>query len=150
MDMSIIFSEKEIPNIAKKILEKIYKPKKVVATIVALSGDLGSGKTTLTKEIAKQLGIKKNLISPTFVIMKIYEINSKSEYFSKFKNLIHIDAYRLESHLELLNIGWDKIIENKDNLVILEWPEMVEACLSDDVCNVKLNHIDEQKREISF
>lgn len=148
--MKIKFSEKEISNISQKLIDKIFSLAKNKAMIIGLSGDLGAGKTTLTKEIAKQLGIKENIISPTFVIMKIYEINPNSKFYSKFKKLVHIDAYRLESYLELLNIGWDKIINDKNNLIILEWPEMVSGCLNDDVFTVKLNHSDEQNREISF
>ena len=118
--MKEIFELSKIENIAKEIIKKIVLDKKEVATIVTFSGDLGAGKTTLTKEIAKQLGVVDNVISPTFVIMKIYKLNHK-----KFKNLIHIDAYRLDNYKELINLGWNKIITNKDNLIIIEWPERV-------------------------
>ena len=61
------------------------------ATVAALQGELGAGKTTFTQEVGRILGVTENMHSPTFVIMKIYEIDWKG-----FKNLIHVDAYRIE------------------------------------------------------
>src|ERR1035437_464305 len=101
--MRIKFNKKETSKISQKILNRILKMKNNKAKVVALSGDLGAGKTTLTQELAKLLGVKENVVSPTFIIMKIYKINS-SKYNSHFKQLVHIDAYRLESPAELLKI----------------------------------------------
>lgn len=148
--MKTSFTKKEIPKISKKILNKILKIKNKKAQVVALSGELGAGKTTLTQELARQLGIKDNIISPTFVIMKIYDINPMSKYHSYFKKLIHIDAYRLDSHEELLKIGWSELIEDKNNLIIIEWPERVRGCLNDDIYWIKLGHIDDQTRVFEF
>lgn len=148
--MKVKFKKSEIPKISQKIIEKIIKTKKSKAMILALSGDLGAGKTTLTKEIAKQFGIKENIVSPTFVIMKIYNINQSSTYYSHFKKLIHIDAYRLDSSDELLKIGWSEIIDDKNNLVILEWPEKVKEVISPSIFGISLIHIDEETRQIEF
>lgn len=144
------FHKEDIKNISQKILNKIVKMKVKKARVVGLSGDLGAGKTTLTQSIGRELGIKKSIISPTFIIMKIYEIEKDSNYYSHFKKLIHIDAYRLESGSELLKIGWNEIVKDKDNLIILEWPEKVEDCLSNDILKIKLEHIDENTRVIEF
>jgi tRNA threonylcarbamoyladenosine biosynthesis protein TsaE len=148
--MKINFNKKEIPETTENVLEKILNTRQKNATVIALSGDLGVGKTTITQEIAKNFGIKENITSPTFVVMKIYDLKSGSKYYSKFKKLIHIDAYRLESEQELFLLGWEKIIEDKNNIVILEWPERVEKCLSKDTFLIKLTHIDEENREIQF
>lgn len=148
--MKTSFNKKEIPKISKKILNKILKRKNKKAKIVALSGELGAGKTTLTQELASQLGIKENIISPTFVIMKIYNINPTSLYYSHFKKLIHIDAYRLDSHLELLKIGWSELIGDKDNLIIIEWPERVEEQIPASAFRLVLSHIDEENRGMEF
>lgn len=149
--MKVKFSKTEIPAISQKILNKIIKKKSNnKAKIIALSGDLGAGKTTLTKEIGGLLGIKNNIISPTFVIMKIYEIDRNSEYYQNFKKLIHIDAYRLNKGEELLKIGWKEISCDKDNLIIIEWPERVKSALNKDICLVKLGHIDDETRAIEF
>lgn len=148
--MKIKFNKEEVRDISQKLLDKILKMKNNKAKVVALSGDLGAGKTTLTQELAKLLGVKENVVSPTFIIMKIYEINSDSLYYSHFKKLIHIDAYRLDSYLELLKIGWQKLQDDKDNLIIIEWPENVKKSLDVDTCWVKLEHIDDQTRVFEF
>ncbi len=146
------FDKKKISEISKKILDKVVKEnnKNKTAKVLAFSGDLGAGKTTLVQEIGKLLGIKENIISPTFVIMKIYELNSKSLYFSNFKKLVHIDAYRLDSYKELQKIGWEELEKDEDNLIIIEWPEKVKEIISKKSFKIELSHIDEEKRYIKF
>lgn len=148
--MKINFNIKEIPEITEKILEYIFKTKQSGATVVAFSGDLGAGKTTLTKEIAKNFMIKERITSPTFVLMKNYDISVDSKYYLRFKKLIHIDAYRLEKEEELINLGWNEIIKDKNNIIILEWPEKVKKCLNNDTFLIKLKHIDEETRLLEF
>lgn len=148
--MKVKFSKEEIREVSKKILVKIAKMKSEKAKILAFSGDLGAGKTTLTQELGKILEIKEKIISPTFVIMKIYKVSPKSEYYSHFKKLVHIDAYRLDSHEELLKIGWEKLEGDKDNLIIIEWPERVRGIIPPDNLHISLSHIDEENREIEF
>ncbi len=97
-----------------------FSPLEDRAFVVGLYGDLGSGKTTFTKSVASILGVEDTVTSPTFVIEKIYELTN-----SEFKHLIHIDAYRLEKSEELLHLGWEKIISEKENLILIEWPEKV-------------------------
>lgn len=148
--MKIKFKKSEIKDISKKILDKILQQDNTKAIVVAFSGDLGSGKTTMTQEIAKHLKIKEKIISPTFVIMKSYNINSVSEYYPYFKKLIHIDAYRLEAHEELLKIGWSELEDDKNNLIIIEWPERVSKSLSVKPLNVVFKHVDEENRFIEL
>lgn len=144
------FSKNQIPQISQNLLFKILKIKRGNAMVLAFSGDLGAGKTTLTQEIALQFGIKENVVSPTFVIMKIYKISSSSKYYSHFKKLIHIDAYRIEKEEELSYLGWDEIISDKDNLVIIEWPEKVKKIIPKSAINIFLSHIDEETRAIRY
>ncbi len=139
------FTHDDIPNVAKAIIAKAKHTGLGSATLIALSGDLGAGKTTLTQEIARQLGVKENVISPTFVIMKKYEVVDDT-----FKYLVHIDAYRLEKDEELIKLGWKEILEDKNNLVIIEWPENVIGCIPDKVCKVRLSHQDEGTRTVEF
>ncbi len=94
------------------------------AKIVLLSGDLGTGKTAFTKALASCLHIEEEITSPTFVIQKEYRIPNERFPFEK---LIHIDAYRLERKEELEYLGWDELIENPKNLILIEWPEQVEG-----------------------
>jgi tRNA threonylcarbamoyladenosine biosynthesis protein TsaE len=146
MNMVMKFKKEDLPSIAKDLM-KMFEQKNVnnKATVVALYGDLGAGKTTLTQEIASLLSIKENVISPTFVIMKNYKILNK-DY--KWKNLIHIDAYRIENPNEISRLGFNDFISNKDNLVIIEWPEKLGDYITDDCIKLELKHIDEETREI--
>lgn len=145
--MKRIISKKEIPNIAHEILDGFAKRKHASACVCALSGDLGAGKTTLTQEIARTLGVVEHVSSPTFVIMKLYPL-TENKY--GFKKLIHIDAYRLSGSKELFNLGWEGIVSNPDNLILVEWPEYVPECVPDTAHMVRIVHKDEDTREISI
>lgn len=129
-------------NIAKGILESLKAKDK--ATILALEGDLGSGKTAFTQEVGKILGVRENINSPTFVIEKIYDINYKG-----FTRLIHIDAYRLEKESELLHLGWEEIIKEPENLILIEWPDNVKGLIPEHAKPIKFQFIDEKTREIN-
>jgi len=96
------------------------------ALVVGLSGHLGAGKTAFVKLIAKYLGVTETVTSPTFVIMKIYQ--TKNEVWPR---LVHIDAYRLERREELEAIRWEDLVADKNNLIMLEWPENVELNKND-------------------
>ena len=105
------------------------------ATVVVLQGELGSGKTAFAKALGKMMGINEHIVSPTFVIMKSYNIDWKG-----FKKLIHIDAYRLESESELLSLGWNKLVANPEHLILIEWPERVESILPKDSRRIFFKH----------
>ncbi len=116
-----------------------------VATVVGLYGDLGAGKTTFTQGLAKACGITESVVSPTFVIEKIYELTDK-----QFTHLIHIDAYRLEKSSELLHLGWKEIISDKNNLILVEWPERVADIMPEHI-RINLNALDDEtSREIEI
>lgn len=116
------------------------------ATVVTLSGDLGAGKTAFTKELGNLLGIPHDQItSPTFVIMKIFNIRH-----SLFEHLIHIDAYRLEDEQELVSLGWNEIVQDPKNLILVEWPEMVKGLIPKDAQKLSLKFVDETTREITI
>lgn len=143
--MEIHVKLSDLNKIAKDLLKKAIFLKSKNATVIALRGDLGSGKTTLTQEIAKILKVKEKIISPTFVIMKIYSIKNK-----KFSRFIHIDAYRLEKSEELFKLGWSEIIEDPKNLIILEWPEKVPKCVPKSSIFVDLHHKDHETRTVKL
>lgn len=147
--MNTTFSKDEITTVARELLGALSRGREESATIVALSGDLGAGKTTLTQTLARELGIKDQLISPTFVIMKKYEI-PKLKSGGVFSALIHIDAYRLESSRELERLGWAELTANPNNLIIIEWPEKVPELMHQKVHHVALSHVDENERHIVF
>lgn len=117
------------------------------AFILALSGNLGSGKTTFVHGFAKGLGIKELLKSPTFILMQIFSVPPKS-YKLKAKSLIHIDAYRLEKPKELLHLGLKEILRDPHNIVVIEWAEKVKKLLSKDTIWIYFKHAGKNKRKI--
>jgi len=128
---------KETREIAKIFLNKILKKdvRRSNALVVGLSGDLGTGKTTFTQAVAKHLGIKNKINSPTFVIMKKYSLKNK-----KYNFLFHLDAYRLKNEEELLHLGWEEIIKKKEHLVFIEWPENVSKIIPSNTRFVHIFH----------
>lgn len=141
--MKTIISEnlKETKAIADQIAQKITG-----GEIIALFGNLGSGKTTFTQFLAKSLGIEKNLKSPTFVIVKQYPFEKNG---SKL-NLIHIDAYRLESADDLESIGFFEMLEDKNNIIVIEWPEKIKNTLPSNFIKIFFEYVDENRRQISI
>jgi tRNA threonylcarbamoyladenosine biosynthesis protein TsaE len=133
----------ETGRIAKDLLDSL-EPQST-ATILALEGDLGAGKTAFAQEVGKILGVKENMHSPTFVIEKIYPIE-----FKNFKHLIHIDAYRLEKESELLHLGWEDIIKEPENLIVIEWPSNVPGIIPEYANRINFKFIDENTREIEI
>ncbi len=125
----------ETNKIAKLFADKILQNKISGALVVGLSGDLGTGKTAFTKALAKHLGIREKVDSPTFVIMRKYNLKNQ-----KHKALLHFDAYRLKDEKELLNLGWQGIIGNKDHLIIIEWPENVKKVLPKNTQYIYFTH----------
>lgn len=120
------------------------------ATLITLKGDLGSGKTTFTQYLCRVFGVENNVISPTFVIMKIYEIKKNNDLSNlKFKKIVHIDAYRLKEYKDLEVLNWSSLLSNKDNLIILEWPECVGDKLHEDI-SIFISHTDEETRFVKI
>ena len=143
--METKITKEQLHETALKIINEVKEMRHDTATVITLEGDLGSGKTTLTQEIAKILGVKEKVISPTFVIMKRYQIIDDT-----FKQLVHIDAYRLNKSQELLNLGWEEILAEKTNLIIVEWSSQVPECIPDHSCKIELSHDQEDTRIIKF
>ncbi len=143
----LLNSIKEIDKFAKSFVENILENKKSTrAVIVGLQGDLGAGKTTFVKSVARTLCVEGSITSPTFVIEKIYELPE----VCKFASIIHIDAYRLESGKELSLLGWEEISNNPQNLIFIEWPERVANILPKDINRIYFEFIDENTREVEY
>ncbi len=132
-------------EIAGVFIKEILKSKNTEALVVGLIGELGAGKTTFTQAIAGYLDIKNKVNSPTFVIMKKYPIKK-----GQFKFLFHLDAYRLKNEKELLHLGWDEIIKNKEHLVFVEWPENVIKIMPRDSVFVSISHTKEGHRSFKI
>jgi tRNA threonylcarbamoyladenosine biosynthesis protein TsaE len=142
----------EMEDFASKFLRDITSKKlnSDKAVVVGLFGDLGSGKTAFTQSVAKSLGLKQVITSPTFVIEKIYLLSKTSQEKFGFKQLIHIDAYRLESGKELLSLGWKKIINKQGNLILIEWPEKVKDTLPKNIQKLYFKFVNETTRKVTF
>lgn len=129
----ITHSTQETKELANKLAKDI-KP----GTVVALYGDLGSGKTTFTRFLVEALGIDKRVQSPTFVIARRYgKVN-------------HIDLYRLTTEQEVEDLGFKEMIEDKDTITIVEWPDIAENLLSKDTLRIYFEYVDETSRRIKI
>ena len=126
--------------------------------ILCLQGDLGAGKTCLSKGIALGLGIKKEILSPTFTLMNIYQINDKQ---SVVRQLVHIDTYRLKTEQELIEIGAEDYLGTPDTVCIVEWPEKIAGILKnirqrqtglrpEKIISIEIKHLNEGEREIDI
>jgi tRNA threonylcarbamoyladenosine biosynthesis protein TsaE len=125
-------SPEETVNFGKELAVKI-KDKDVIA----LYGDLGSGKTQIVKGICKGLGVQDTVNSPTFIIV--------NEYLSPpYTNIFHFDLYRMKTENEVLNIGFDDYM-NKRGIVLIEWPEHIERHLPQSTIKVHIAHTTEDK-----
>ena len=147
MQKIITNSEQETFDFAKNFAESLRG-----GEVIGLSGDLGAGKTIFSKGIAAGLGVKDNVNSPTFVIMKKYEIKNQKSCLpsgtAKIRNLIHIDAYRLNSAEDIKAIGADEYFEKPDTITIIEWPENIKKILPKNTIYYHIKNITADKREI--
>jgi tRNA threonylcarbamoyladenosine biosynthesis protein TsaE len=128
---------------AKEIL--LSKTSQKNAVVVALSGNLGGGKTTFLQGFAKGLGVKEKILSPTYVIMKKFVIPAKAGI-----QFFHFDCYRLNKPEDILELGFEKIISNPKNIIAVEWPEKIKKVLPKNIIKINFKFIDENIREISF
>jgi tRNA threonylcarbamoyladenosine biosynthesis protein TsaE len=117
--------------------------------VVCLYGDLGSGKTTFVQGLAVGLGIKKRIISPTFVIVRSYKIRINDEGL-RIDNFYHIDLYRTNSERDIEGLGIEEIINNKNNIVVIEWAEKLKNQMPAKRIDVNFFYENESKRKINF
>lgn len=119
----IINSEKEMHKFAAQVAKKLKG-----GEVLGLQGELGAGKTTFVKGLAKALGIRDVVHSPTFVLLKPYKTGIGNQE-SGIRNLIHVDAYRLQGGEDLKFIGLDEFFQNPDTAVVIEWAEKIKKNL---------------------
>ena len=129
-----IASEKETERIGEAI-GQAAEP----GTVVALIGDLGTGKTTLTKSIARGLGVTETVTSPTFNIIR--------EYKSGRIPLYHFDVYRIGDPDEMFELGYEEYFYG-DGICVVEWADIIEELLPEDAVIIRIERgADEEERE---
>ena len=132
-------SLEDTKNLGQEIAKEILKRKDKSAFIIFLDGDLGTGKTTLVKEIIFALGIKEKVKSPTFTIIEPYELNDK--------NIYHIDLYRINDPSELEIIGLREYLNESEAIIFIEWPEKSFGFLKKFDLKISLKHSSEKERK---
>ena len=132
-------SLEETKTIAKLLAEKIP-----IGKVIALIGNLGTGKTTFTQGFASAMGVKEKVGSPTFKLI--------SEYSGKNGSLYHIDAYRLDGAKEFLNIGGEDYLYPENGITIIEWADLILDLLDEKIIFIYLFRIDgeQNKRKIEI
>lgn len=130
-------SPSETKQIAAAIAAKVAntRPKKTGALIITLNGDLGAGKTTFTQGFAKELGISRNITSPTFVIMKRHIVKKGA-----YSNLYHIDAYRMKTLTDIIPLGFEDVLKEPSNIVLIEWAENIQGNVLRGARAISLTH----------
>ncbi len=115
--------------------------------ILALYGNLGSGKTTFVQGLAKGLGIKERMISPTFIIIREHKISEKLK--AKSEKFYHIDLYRVQNFTELKELELEEILGSKDRIVAIEWAEKIKELLPKNRIEIYFENLGENRRRIT-
>lgn len=111
-------------------------------TVWLLHGEMGSGKTTLVKQLVKEIGIEAHVTSPTFSIVNEYDKADGGVVY-------HFDMYRLKKEVEALDLGFEEYLSS-GNLCLIEWPEKVSSLLPNKYFEVRIDHHDSVSRDIYF
>jgi len=135
--MDEIYKIDQLPTIAKKIIEHCKDIKNVL-----FYAEMGAGKTTLIKEIIKQLGVTDNVSSPTFSLVNEYISNNN-------ETIYHFDFYRIEIEEEVLDIGIEDYFY-KNAWCFIEWPQNIESYLPENAIVIEIEILDEETRKIKF
>ncbi len=137
-------SAEETKKIAANLADEVKKrPLLKHAFIIALRGNLGSGKTTFIQGLAVGLGIRESVLSPTFLILKQFSITLKN-----YKNFYHIDAYRLDNPKELWELGFKDLLNEPENLIVIEWADKIKKILPKNILWIKFINLGKKKRKI--
>lgn len=161
----LLKTTEETKQFGKKFAEKVQ-----FGGVICLYGDLGAGKTTFTQGLAQGLGVQNRIISPTFVIVRTYEIKRKinnvilaterspesvtgadaGQASMTSQNFYHIDLYRTNSEQELIDIGLQEILDNPENIVVIEWAEKLGALLHENRWDITFAYTENQQRIVEL
>lgn len=130
--MDFIVTEEELSFFVKKILLSLLMEHK----IFLLYGQLGVGKSTLVRALARELGIKEGITSPTFGYVNRYACGDSYRDYT----LNHFDLYRLHSLSEFVDAGFDDIIHEQNQLSCIEWPEPIESHVAEKALRIRFSY----------
>tara|TARA_B100000745_G_scaffold85229_1_gene53458 strand:- start:996 stop:1436 length:441 start_codon:yes stop_codon:yes gene_type:complete len=134
----------DLEMVAKQLVRELGSRNREKATVLALYGELGAGKTTFIQTLARHMGVRDTVNSPTFVVMKNYTLNAQP-----WSRLVHIDAYRIEEPTEMEVIKLPELLNDSTNIVAIEWADRVSEYLPEDVVNLHFN-LDNRSRTLSI
>lgn len=139
-------SERETIKIAKALGQEISKSKYFSgAVVLSLTGELGSGKTMFVKGVARGLGLKKRILSPTFILLRSHKLGLKN-----YKTFHHIDCYRVKARKLGKRIDWKMLVKNEENIIAVEWAEKIGAMLPKKRIDILLKHKGGNMRTINI
>lgn len=147
MSILITKSAEETKEVAREFARAILDEYAAgsAATVIALSGTLGAGKTTFAQGFAEGLGVEEKVKSPTFILMREHKISAKC-----FQRFYHLDCYRLKKASEAAAIGLPEVLANPENLVLIEWAEKIKGALPQKKIIIKFFHVGQHSRKLSL
>lgn len=140
----IVESEEGLEKAAQKIIDfSAYE------TIWAFYGEMGAGKTTLIKAIAKRLRVEDNVHSPTFSIVNEYGCRLQNSIGASYDIIYHFDFYRIKNETEVLDIGIDEYFDS-NKLCLIEWPQKIPSLLPENHLKIEISTTSHTSREIEI
>lgn len=150
-------SPQETQEVGRKLAASLIEGERKTLT-VGLTGELGAGKTTFVQGFAEGLGIKQRIISPTFILLRKYNIELQDSLprrqagkTPKLQNFYHVDFYRVEDNVleEARNLGLIDIWEREGNVVVIEWAEKIKEIFPKSAYKVTFENLGEGRRKIT-
>ncbi len=138
----VINDENEMMNFGEEIAKKLADEEMTDMRVIELVGDVGAGKTTFTRGLAKGLGIKESVTSPSFTISKTYPLTSGG-------NLVHYDFYRLGDP-GLMVEDLEENLHNPQNVVVIEWGESIKEILPKGHLKIEISYNEDGTRSVKY
>lgn len=138
MSEQTLYSLEQLPDLAAKVAGRLQG-----GEVLVLQGDLGAGKTTFVQALAREMGVKQQVLSPTFALERQYQTERD------FK-LHHFDWYRLNSETEVRELGVEELFGDPASVTVIEWPERAAGLLPEQAIWILFEYVDARTRKITF
>ena len=132
--MELIYKLSELEKASNFVLKNVNRD------VILITGEVGTGKTTLIKEYCKLIGVEEIVNSPTYTLI--------NEYQNKSGKIVHMDLYRVEDKNEINELGLFEYLEN--SIVIIEWPEIILKMIDIKYSLINITYINEKERKLSI